>query len=102
MQKLGPVRLVVAGPQNAGNGGAAAVAAIHSIGAKAYVYQQTYWAPLRRQYQGFRIGSHEDWAFCLDGDTPLEVTGKNDEQWVFIDMNERAVQTLPQRSASRS
>ena len=68
------------------------MAAIHAIGAKAYVYQQTYWAPLRRQYQGFRIGSNEDWAYCLDGDTPLEVPGKNDEQWVFIDLNERAVQ----------
>lgn len=99
MQKLGPVRLVVAGPQNADVDGAdatargaAAVDAIHSIGAKAYVYQQTYWAPLRRQYQGFRIGSNEDWAYCLDGDTPLEVPGKGNEQWVFIDLNERKVQ----------
>jgi hypothetical protein len=99
MQKLGPVRLVVAGPQNAdveteaGRAeSAAAAAAIHSTGAKAYVYQQTYWTPLRRAYQGFRIRSHEDWAYCLDGDTPLEVQGKNDEQWVFIDLNERAVQ----------
>jgi hypothetical protein len=99
MQKLGPVRLVVAGPQNADvetDAGraqsAAAAAAIHSTGAKAYIYQQTYWTPLRRAYQGFRIGSHEDWAYCLDGSTPLEVPGKNDEQWVFIDLNERAVQ----------
>jgi hypothetical protein len=92
MQSLGPVRLVVAGAQNAGDGGPAAVAAIHAVGAKAYVYQQTYWAPLRRQFQGFRLGSHEDWAFCLDGDTPVEVPHDNDEQWVFIDMNERAVQ----------
>ncbi len=99
MQKLGPVRLVVAGPQNADvetDAGraesATAAAAIHSTGAKAYVYQQTYWTPLRRAYQGFRIRSHEDWAYCLDGDTPLEVPGKNDEQWVFIDLNERAVQ----------
>src|SRR3954452_18959780 len=99
MQKLGPVRLVVAGPQNADverppglAESAVPAAAIHSTGAKAYVYQQTYWTPLRRAYQGFRIGSHEDWAYCLDGDTPLEVPGKNDEQWVFIDLNERAVQ----------
>jgi hypothetical protein len=93
MQKLGPVRLVVAGPQNAGGSGAAAVAAIHSVGAKAYIYQQTYWAPLHREYQGFRLGSNEDWAFCSDGQKPLEVPkGSNGEQWVFIDMNERAVQ----------
>jgi hypothetical protein len=92
MQRLGPVRLVVAGPQNAGDGGAAAAAAIHAVGAKAYVYQQTYWAPLGRMYQGFRIGQNEDWAFCLDGETPVEVPRENDEQWVFIDMNEREVQ----------
>src|SRR5689334_18560370 len=59
MQKLGPVRLVVAGPQNADvetaagrSESAAAAAAIHSTGAKAYIYQQTYWTPLRRAYQG--------------------------------------------------
>src|SRR5262245_9174987 len=92
MQRLGPVRLVVAGPQNAGDDGAAAVQAIHSIGAKAYVYQQTYWTPLNRAYQGFKIRGNEDWAFCLDGDQPLEVPGKNDQQWVFIDLNEREVQ----------
>src|SRR3954468_12017689 len=86
MQKLGPVRLVVPGPQNADvetaagrSESAAAAAAIHSTGAKPYVSQQTYWTPLRRAYQGFRIGSHEDWAYCLDGSTPLEVPGKNDE-----------------------
>lgn len=90
MRRLGPVRLVVAGPQNIGRPEAAAH--IRAAGPEAYLYQQTYWFPLGRRYQGLRIDRHPEWAFCLDGDTPLTVRRRDGRDWWYLDMNERAVQ----------
>jgi hypothetical protein len=92
VDKLGPVRLVVAGQGNSRRGGGDVVEMIHKTGAKAYIYEQTYWFPQDRGHQGLNMSRHPDWAFCTDGDQPLTAP-RNDESWVFLDMNERAVQT---------
>jgi hypothetical protein len=93
VDKLGPLELVVAGQGNSRRGGADIVKLIHASGAKAYIYQQTYWFPQDRGHQGLNMARHPDWAFCEDGDQPL-VAQRNDENWVFLDMNEQGVQTF--------
>lgn len=88
LSKLGRVQLVVASRINR----ASAARAIHAIGAKAYRYVQTYWFPEGRTYDDVDIAEHPDWAYCSSGDTPL--VGRTDSagtDWVFLDMNERAV-----------
>ena len=91
VKAVGPVRLVVAGAANASGGGAGVVKAIHSTGAKAYIYQQTYWFPQNRSYQGLNMSRHPDWAFCSDGDQPTTAS-RDGQPWVFLDMNEKRVQ----------
>jgi hypothetical protein len=91
VERLGPVRLVVAGQGNSRRGGADIVQMIHSTGAKAYIYQQTYWFPQEHGHQGLNMSRHPDWAFCSEGDEPVTATRK-DEPWVFLDMNESRVQ----------
>lgn len=91
LQKLGPVNLIVAGAGNARRGGADIAKMIHATGAKAYIYQQTYWFPQNRGHQGLNISRHPDWQFCANGNQPLVAT-RNGEQWVFLDMNESRVQ----------
>lgn len=91
LDQLGPVELVVAGQGNSRRGGADIVKMIHATGAKAYIYQQTYWFPQDRGHQGLNMARHPDWTFCADGDQPL-VAQRNGESWVFLDMNEQDVQ----------
>jgi hypothetical protein len=92
VDKVGPVQLIVAGQGNSRRGGADIVDMIHETGAKAYIYEQTYWFPQDRGHQGLNMGRHPDWSFCTDGEEPLTVERADGEPWVFLDMNERAVQ----------
>lgn len=70
----------------------AAVAAIHSTGAKAYRYVQFYWAPDDAAYQGINLAKHPGWSFCRSGRTAStgRTTGDG-TKWRFIDANEKAV-----------
>lgn len=71
----------------------AAVAAIHSVGAKAYRYVQFYWAPGDSEYEGMDLQKHPDWAFCgADGRRSVgRVTDGGTRSWYFLDTNETAV-----------
>lgn len=67
------------------------IAAIHSIGAKAYRYVQYYWAPQGRPYEGVNFTQLPGWKFCRSGDTGLIGRTVGSERWYFIDTNEIAV-----------
>ena len=86
---LGRSSIVVATPKA---DEAAAVAAIHSTGAKAYRYVQFFWAPEDSAYEGINLAEHPDWAFCLSGSASStgRTTGDG-TKWDFIDANEKAV-----------
>lgn len=87
--KLGNPGVVVTTPKSDEPG---TVAAIHSIGAKAYRYVQFYWAPNDAAYEGINLKLHPDWAFCGSGSTKLlGRTTSSGEKWYFIDANEKAV-----------
>lgn len=74
----------------------AVIKEIHTIGAKAYVYVQFYWAPNDRPYEGINLSEHPGWRFCLHGDTPvlgrtLRTSSGHIENWYFLDGNENPV-----------
>ena len=90
VSKLGRAKVVVLGQQN----GARAARLVHSTGAKAYRYVQTYWSPAGSTYDGLDIGKERSWTFCSRGSKTL--VGRVDalgREWWFLDMNERSVHT---------
>ncbi len=88
LSPLGRVRIVVAGSAN----GKETVAAIHRTGAKAYRYVETAWFPSTRSYGGIDIAAHPAWAFCRDGDTPLNgKTSADGGVWWYADTNQRSL-----------
>jgi hypothetical protein len=68
-----------------------AVAAVHSVGDRAYLYSEAYWFPAGKTYEGLDIGQNMQWAFCQSGSTPLP--GRVDSSghtWYYLDGNELA------------
>ena len=66
---------------------------IHRTGAKAYRGFQAYWFSAGDSYDGLEIPKRIDWAFCLQGSTPLVArTDARGNAWHFVDGNERGVQ----------
>lgn len=72
---------------------AAAVAAIHARGARAFRYVQFYWVPDDKPLEGIDLRLHPDWAFCESGDKPSlgRVTDAGTRHWYFLDTNEAPV-----------
>ncbi|MDZ7675909.1 MAG: hypothetical protein U5K30_12680 [Acidimicrobiales bacterium] len=91
LSKLGDVDYVVTVRQA---DEAAAVDAIHTTGAKAFRYVQSYWFPSNREYDGFDIGANLDQAFCETGNKPRIGREPNGVPWYFIDANERVVREM--------
>jgi hypothetical protein len=60
---------------------------IHSFKAAAFRYVQAYWSPTDKAYDGIDLRQHEEWAFCMDGDTPLKGAAGG-KAWYFLDANE--------------
>jgi hypothetical protein len=82
---------VVIGPQSSDAADQLATAEVHARGAVALRYQQWYWHPNDRVYQGNDIADHPDWAFCESGSTPLTDTAAHPgDTWTYLDVNERA------------
>ena len=53
---------------------------------------QAYWFADGDSYDGIEVTERPDWAFCLDGDTPLVArTDAKGNKWYFLDSNERGV-----------
>lgn len=78
-----------------------AIEAIHSLGARAYVYDQFYWSQMNESSDGLNLAKHPGWAFCRSGNKPLLGQVVHAEQstqrWYFIDVNERAVRAAIER-----
>ena len=93
LSALGHPSIVVATPHGAGD--ADAVAAIHSIKAKAYRYVQLYWAPGDVAYDGINLREHPGWVFCGPGGTkPVgRTTNGGSRRWYFLDANEKSLRT---------
>jgi hypothetical protein len=91
LSALGHPSVVVTTPR--GPSDQAAVAAIHSMHAKAYRYVQFYWAPGDADYEGIDLQDHPEWAFCGPGGRKLlgRKTNGGASSWYFLDDNEKAV-----------
>ncbi|MGE3619353.1 MAG: hypothetical protein AB7L84_02730, partial [Acidimicrobiia bacterium] len=87
LSKLGDLDVVVLVRQG---DEAAAVAAVHETGAKAFRYVQSYWFPAGRDYDGLDIGEERGLAYCASGTTPLVGREQGGTEWYFFDANERA------------
>ena len=88
LTKLGTVSLIVTGK----TAGRTAAVAIKQTGAKAYRGVQAYWFADGDSYDGIEVTERPDWAFCLEGSTPLVArTDANGNKWYFLDSNERGV-----------
>ena len=76
-----------------GGGDADAIAAIHSINAKAYRYVQFYWVPDDADYEGINLYEHPEWAFCGDGreQGPRKEDNGGSRSWYFLDANEKSL-----------
>lgn len=84
--KFAGASAVVTSPQPDERG---AVAAIHTAGAKAFMYVNVYWLPWRSVYDGIDLSRHPGWAFCMRGRRPLLGRTVAGDPWYYLDLNER-------------
>jgi hypothetical protein len=86
--KFAGARAVVVGQQR---DEAATASIIHSSGALAFHYMNTFWYPVTYTYQGINIGDHPEWAFCQNGSTPMVGRTVGSVAWDYVDLNESAM-----------
>jgi hypothetical protein len=93
LSALGHPSIVVTTPK--GGADADAVAAIHSMKAKAYRYVQLFWAPGDADYDGINLRAHPGWVFCGPRGTKAigRSTGGGAHPWYFLDANEKSLRT---------
>ena len=84
--ELGTVSLIVTGK----TAGRTAAVAIKQTGAKAYRGVQAYWFADGDSYDGIEVTERPDWAFCLEGSTPLVARTDRGRQQVVLPRLQRA------------
>ncbi|MFZ4584519.1 MAG: hypothetical protein ACOYNI_04750 [Acidimicrobiia bacterium] len=92
-QKFGDVFLVAAAPGGTNRetlDEKTMVDEIHQAGARAFRYVQAYWYPANQPFDGLDLAQHLEWAYCKEGDQPLQGRGGPKKPWYFMDNNERA------------